>query len=90
MRGTDEWRVLVAQNVSMSLCFSPWDAAIFDVDLTSDKSRTEPTTQFDRTFEKIEASDVVDRFRADGYNTSRSILALEKPHCFLEGLPPLN
>ena len=88
LNDTREWRYLHKQEISVSLCSAPWDAAILDVDLFSDTNRTEPTLQYDRIAESFDATTVIDHFLPYGNHSTRQILKMQKPRSFLGDLPP--
>jgi hypothetical protein len=75
---------LTAQ-VSMSLCFAPWDAAILKVSLSSEANRTEPALRY---WKGYQSSEVLE-YLIPGTNTSmRPIMKMDKPQSLLGDRPP--
>jgi hypothetical protein len=85
-----EWLTIKAgsswtNEISLSLCFAPWDAAILNVTLHSEFNRTEPVLLY---WEGFQPSEVLTHLIPTIENRTRQIMTMEKPHSFLGDLPP--
>jgi hypothetical protein len=85
-----EWLTIKAgsswtNEISLSLCFAPWDAAILNVTLHSELNRTEPVLRYWGGFQP---SKVLTHLIPIIENRTRQIMTMEKPHSFLGDLPP--
>jgi len=58
-RDTGDWLHLPTKNLSLSICYAPWDAAILYVNLISDANRTEPMLEYGRSMGRYKTSAVV-------------------------------
>ncbi|KAJ4377356.1 hypothetical protein N0V83_000181 [Neocucurbitaria cava] len=90
----DEWLEVTARGsqgtnttaqISMSLCFAPWDAAVLDVSLTSKSNRTEAALRY---WEGFQTLDVLSYLIPSAGKNSRPVLDMQKPRSFLGDRPP--
>lgn len=71
--------------LSMSLCFAPWDAAILDVSFSGPANRTEPGLRYWKGFK---TSEVLDYLMPGIKSSSRPVMSMEKPQSLLGDRPP--
>jgi hypothetical protein len=78
-------KTITTSQVSMSLCFAPWDAAILKVSLSSETNRTEPVLRY---WKGYDSSEVLDYLIPNSNSSARPIMNMEKPHSLLGDRPP--
>jgi hypothetical protein len=78
-------KTTTTSQVSMSLCFAPWDAAILKVSLSSEANRTEPVLRYWKGFEP---SEVLGYLIPNSNSSARPIMSMEKPRSLLGDRPP--
>lgn len=71
--------------ISMSLCFAPWDAAILKVTFSGEANRTEPALQYWKGFQ---SSKVLEYLIPNSNQSSRPIMSMKEPQSLLGDRPP--
>jgi hypothetical protein len=71
--------------ISMSMCFAPWDAAILKVRFLGETNRTEPVLPY---WKRFQSSEVLEYLIPGSNKSSRPIMSMDKPQNLLGDRPP--